>query len=90
MVENNQFTFAVRLTPKASRTSIIGWDKDSEGKPILKVSVTAVPEKGKANKALIALLSKEWKIPKSLIVIEKGETDRNKILSVPDSTETGI
>ncbi|MCB1559420.1 MAG: DUF167 domain-containing protein [Alphaproteobacteria bacterium] len=50
---------------------------------MLKVSVTAVPEKGKANQSLIKLLSKHWKIPKSEIEIIKGETERHKILSVP-------
>lgn len=61
-----------------------------EGNHVLKASVTAVPEKGKANEALIRLLSKEWKIPKSSFVIEKGETDRNKILSVPEDYQMRI
>lgn len=71
---------AVRLSPKASRDEIQGWTQDENGNPVLKVSVTAVPEKGRANKALVALLAKSWKLPKSAIVIIKGETDRNKTL----------
>ena len=77
----------VRLTPKASQNAIMGWYKDTEGKNILKVSVTAIPEKGKANKALIRLLSKEWEIPKSSIIIIKGEMNRTKILQLPDRVE---
>lgn len=76
--------FSVRLSPNASKNSIQGWVIDPDKGKILKVSVTAIPEDGKANDALIRLLSKEWKIPKSSICIEKGETDRNKILSVPE------
>ena len=76
---------SVRITPKASKNAIIGWAEDENKNKFLKVSVTTVPEKGKANEALISLLSKEWKIPKSHIIIEKGETDRNKILSVPEN-----
>ena len=47
---------------------------------VLKASVTAVPEKGKANSALIKLLSKEWKLAKSNFKVISGETDRNKTL----------
>ncbi|MCB9991929.1 MAG: DUF167 domain-containing protein [Rhodospirillales bacterium] len=72
----------VRLTPKASRNQVGGWVCDDQGQDILKISVTAVPEKGKANKALIALLAKHLKIPKSDITIIRGETDRNKILKI--------
>ena len=73
---------AVRLTPKASRNEVLGWATGPDGGKVLKVSVTAVPEKVKANKALIALLSKNWGIPKSAIDIARGETDRNKILEI--------
>ena len=46
--------------PKAGRTRIEGIVVDAGGGAQLKVSVTAVPKKGKANKALLKLLSKEW------------------------------
>jgi uncharacterized protein YggU (UPF0235/DUF167 family) len=75
-------TLHVRLTPKAARTAISGWAVDEQGNSYLKASVTAVPEKGKANKALIELLAKEWRIPKSAIAIIRGETDRDKILQI--------
>ena len=70
----------VRLTPKAARDAVNGWAADADGRLVLKASVTAVPEKGKANAALIALLAKEWKLPKSAIHLARGETDRNKTL----------
>ena len=78
---------SVRLTPKASRNEIKGWARDADGDPVLKVSVTAVPENGKANEALIALLSKSWKIPKRDITIIRGETDRNKALLIKGFSE---
>lgn len=74
----------VRLTPKAARNAIQGWTAGPEGQWVLKASVTAVPEKGKANDALVALLSKSWKLPKSAILIARGETDRNKTLILRD------
>lgn len=80
----------VRLTPKAAQNRIQGWAEDQDGNKILKVGVTAPPDKGKANKALIALLAKELGIPKSSIAIVKGETDRNKILIFKDIPESAL
>lgn len=75
-------TITVKLTPGARQNAVIGWDEDLFGERTLKVQVTAIPENGKANKAMIALLSKHWKIPKNAIVIKRGETSRVKILEV--------
>ena len=68
----------IKVTPKASADRIQGW---AEG-GVLKVSVTAVPEDGKANKAVIALLAKRLKLPKSALIIASGETSRRKTLLI--------
>ena len=73
---------AVRLTPKASRNAIAGIAEAGQGDAVLKVMVTAVPEAGKANEALIKLLAKQWGIAKSSISLVAGATDRNKIVHV--------
>lgn len=70
----------VKLTPKAARTALNGWTADVDGQPVLKAGVTAVPEKGKANAALIALLAREWGLAKRDILLLHGDTDRNKTL----------
>lgn len=72
----------IRLTPKASRDRIDGLAAEADGGTVLKVSVTTVPEDGKANAALIKLLSKEWRVPKSTIDIVQGATDRRKVLHI--------
>ncbi len=72
----------VKLTPNAAKNEIQGWADGPDGKPLLKVRVTAVEEKGKANESLIALLSKSWRIPASSIIIVKGATDRTKMLRI--------
>lgn len=77
-------TITVKLTPGAKKNEVLGWEEDLLGERILRVQVTAIPEKGKANKALIALLSKEWKIAKSAMTIVRGETSRVKVLEVED------
>lgn len=71
---------AIRLTPGASHNSIGGIYQDANGDEYLKVSVTAIAEDSKANKALVNLLAKQLKIPKSKIIIVQGHTHRNKII----------
>lgn len=77
----------VKVAPKAKRNAIGGWlDEPPEG-PIgggkaLKIAVTAAPEGGKANEAVIALLAKEWGVAKSAISVVAGATDRRKILEI--------
>jgi uncharacterized protein (TIGR00251 family) len=73
---------ALRLTPKASRDQIGEIAPEADGGAVLKVSVTTVPEDGKANAALIALLAKKWKLAKSSIEIIQGATDRRKTLFI--------
>ena len=72
----------VKVTPKASADRVQGWASDEEGGQVLKIAVTAVPEDGKANKAVIALLAKRLKLPKSAITIAAGETSRRKTLLI--------
>lgn len=81
-IEKETLRLSVRITPKASMNAILGQQEIGEGKTALKVSVTAPPEKGKANAALIKLLSKSLKCPKSSCDIVAGETDRNKVVSI--------
>jgi len=73
--------------PNAGRDALDGVETASDGDACLKARVTAVPEEGKANKALIALLAKTLKIPKSSISILTGETSRKKILRIMGNPE---
>ena len=74
---------SVKLTPNSSEEKIIGLD--SEG--VLKVKVRAKPIEGQANEALMALLAKKWKLPKSGITIKKGDTSRNKLVEINGLTD---
>lgn len=73
---------AVRLTPRASRNAVAGIVRDALGNAAVKVMVTAVPEDGKANAALIKLLARSWGVPKTSIAVVAGATERRKILHV--------
>jgi len=70
----------IKLSPKSSQNAILGHLDDEDR--TLKVAVTAVPEKGKANAALIKLLSKEYKIAKSQIKILSGHTSQIKLIRI--------
>ena len=72
----------IRLTPKGSRDKIDGMAAEADGGMVLKASVTAVPEDGKANAALIRMLAKEWRVAKSDFEIVAGATDRRKTLLI--------
>ena len=75
-------TVAVVLTPKASRNAITGTAPTADGQTVLTARVTAAPEGGKANAALIRLLSKAWNAPKSTLSIRTGATNRRKVVLV--------
>jgi len=82
LAEKDGVAVAVRLTPKAARAGIGPVETDAAGKAVLRAAVTEPPERGRANRALIKLLSKAWKVPKSAIEIRRGAKDRTKALFV--------
>jgi uncharacterized protein (TIGR00251 family) len=81
-------TLAIRLRPGASRTAILGRSIPAEGAEIIIAAVSAPPEDGKANAALIALLAKLWRRPKTSLTIIVGATARNKVLHIAGPPET--
>jgi uncharacterized protein YggU (UPF0235/DUF167 family) len=72
----------VRLTPRGRRARIDGLAAEPDGSPALKVAVTAAPEAGKANAALIELLAREWRLPRRALALVAGAKDRRKTLHV--------
>ena len=70
--------FAVRVTPKGGRDAVEGWTRDEVGRPVLKVRVAVAAADGAANAAVLALLAKALKRPKSALRIVAGHTARLK------------
>lgn len=62
----------IKISPNSKKNEII-----NEG-DFTKIKITAQPIDGKANKALIEFLYKNFKIPKTSIKILKGETSKEK------------
>jgi uncharacterized protein (TIGR00251 family) len=67
------FVLKVRARAAGSRNAILG-TRDGE----LRVSVTAQPENGKANAAIIKLLAKRLRISKSSVELVSGATNPRK------------
>lgn len=84
---------AVRLTPNAPRERIGGTFTDAHGQQWLQAAVGAPPDKGKANAALLVLLARRLKLPRSSIFLETGDTNRLKRLRIarcPSGTEGAL
>jgi hypothetical protein len=73
---------AVRLTPKGARDSLDGHARLSDGSDVLQVRVRAPPAENAANKALIVLLAKVLRVPKSSVTIVAGRSARIKRVKV--------
>ena len=70
----------IRVQPRASRNAIEIDGKHPDVKII--VRVTAAPESGKANDAVVALLAKRLGVPKRSVQIVRGHKSRDKRISI--------
>lgn len=69
--------FMVKLTPRAAENRIEGWENR-----VLRVRVRAAPVDGKANHALLQILSDYAGLPPSAFRIVRGATSRLKRIRV--------
>ncbi len=69
-------TFNIRVTPHAKQNKVV----ESDG--VLRVYTTVAPENGRANSAVIELLSEYFNVPKSRINIIRGLTGRDKVVTI--------
>ena len=77
----------VKVTPKASRGRVAGLTRDAAGAALLSVAVSAPPEDGRANAALLRRLAKDWRLPNSAITIAAGASSRHKTLHIAGDTD---
>lgn len=79
----------IRVQPRARR-NVIEVDGERPDVKII-VRVTAAPESGKANDAVVALLAKRLRVPRRSIRIVRGHKSRNKRISMEGiSTEDAL
>jgi uncharacterized protein (TIGR00251 family) len=72
----------VRVQPKARANAVKGWHGAA-----LRVSVTAAPEDGKANRAVIALLAETFDVAPSSIDLVRGAASRDKWFRLPQGVK---
>jgi uncharacterized protein (TIGR00251 family) len=70
---------AIRVTPRSNANAVVGWRSDQRDE--LDVRVSAAPEDGKANAAVIKTLARSLGIPKSAIEIVRGHSSRQKVVA---------
>lgn len=67
----------VKVIANASQDIVLGYENG-----ILKMKCRAVPEKGKANAAVVELLANYFQVPKRAVIIVKGKTSSIKTVEI--------
>jgi len=75
----------VKVVPGSSRDKIVGWLGDA-----LKIKVTAPPEKGRANKAVVDLLSLKLGISTDDIEVVSGHSSPSKVIAITGMDDEAI
>lgn len=75
--------FSIKVAPKSRENCLYKRAEDG----VLTIRVTAPPEDGKANEAVVKLLAQLFKIPKSNISIIKGLSSRQKVIHIREWTD---
>jgi uncharacterized protein (TIGR00251 family) len=73
---------AIRLSPRAKTNRLLSVVTMAEGRHAIKASVTAPPQDGRANEALLQLVSEAWRLPRASLAVVAGAASRNKTVSI--------
>jgi len=76
------FEIKLRATPGASKNAVGGVWQGPDGAPRLVVKVTAPPDSGRANKAIIAAIASAFDLPKSSVTLVSGAKTRLKAVTL--------
>jgi uncharacterized protein (TIGR00251 family) len=77
--------FPVKVQPKASRDQVVGYRNG-----VLQLRVAAPPDKGRANAAVVDLLAEALGVAKSRVRIVRGQSSRDKVLTVESLTPEDV
>ncbi len=76
---------ALKVTPGAKKSEILGWEENyPQIGRVLRLRIAAPPVDGKANKEICAFLAKSLKLAKSDVKIAHGSSGRIKLVELPD------
>jgi uncharacterized protein (TIGR00251 family) len=76
---------AVKVVPRAARNEVVGWQGEA-----LKVRVTAPPEAGRANRAVVELLASVLKLKKAAVTIAGGAASAHKRVAIAGLDEKDV
>ena len=76
---------SVRVTPSGGRDALLGWQDD-----VLRLSVAAPAERGKANEAALRLLATSLGLPPRQLRIVRGHTSRQKVIAIEGLNEAEV
>lgn len=77
-IKNQEVELKIFVKPNAKQTELVKINELG-----LNIAIHAKPHEGEANKELIAYLARFFNVPKSRVIIMRGQTSRNKIVSIP-------
>jgi uncharacterized protein (TIGR00251 family) len=75
--EGDDLLLSLRVQPRSRRDEFVAPHSDH-----YKVRITAPPVEGKANDHLIRFLSKSFGVKRSQVILEMGQTARNKLVRI--------
>jgi uncharacterized protein (TIGR00251 family) len=85
MADTVETVIKVKVLPRSSRTEILGMEND-----VYRVKITDPPVEGKANKALVTLLSEKLGVSRSHVELVSGKTGRLKRVRIRGLTAADI
>ena len=78
--QDQEVILKIIAKPNARRTLLLRINDQG-----LHIAIHAKPHDGEANIELITYLAKLFRVPKSCIILKKGETSRHKLIAIPFS-----
>jgi len=78
-------TLRFHVVPNAKSDEVVGEHGDA-----IKVKLRASAVDGRANAALRCFLAEELNIPKSAIILERGQRSRDKVIRIEGLTEEEV
>ncbi|MFN8638226.1 MAG: DUF167 family protein [Dehalococcoidia bacterium] len=80
----------VVVTPRGGRDEVMGFERDSDGRAVIRVRVGAPPVDGRANEAVTRVLAKALGVAPSTVRVLSGSTARRKLLEVDGLDDTDL
>lgn len=82
-LQDERVELRILVKPNAKRSALLALGPDE-----LQIALHAKPQDGKANQELLSYLAELLAVPKTQIILKRGEKSRHKLVSLPLSGKT--